>query len=663
MFIFLLASFAMAQRASIQVQDVTGAPIAGAGVEVRSQSGVKIVLADAQGKAAVECAANARILVSSTGFETKSLALESCSAPVIVTLSPASVHTTLNVVVRDEGVATETSVTSAQIERTTARTAFDAVEDLSPSIFVTRRGVMGYGISDNGTGAISIRGVSGSPNTDVLIVEGGRPDFQGEMGHPLPDFYDLAEAGSISVIEGPASVLYGSNAMGGVVEITPRQPGERPEFRLTSSLGSYMTGEHRFSTGFRHGRGVYSLSANVSHTDGDRAQSGFRSQNLALGADYTLSNTWKLSVDGNYGHFMVDDPGPISAPLTGSNASVGRGGFSVDLANSTNLLSGYTRFYATFGHNVISDGFRSTDQIIGSRIQQTLTLPHNVAIDFGSDIVNYGGTARTVTSASIYGGDHRITDAAGFWRAHWAPIHSLLFNAGVRYQTNSQFGSLAVPEVSALWNVSKRLSWSATGSEGFRNPTLRELYLFPGPNPSLQPERLWNGESSLQYRIANNLQATVTYYYAHLNNQMVATGYWPNMLVINQGKANNRGEEYNLRWRIQRRISGSVGYAHLNSSNIQSLVPKNKATLAMDIDLRRAFLHLGVQALGKRKPDDGSTALMGSYTLASAKLSMPILKHYDLFVTVDNILDHKYQVLTGYPMPGVNAAGGFSIHF
>jgi iron complex outermembrane receptor protein len=571
----------------------------------------------------------------------------------------------LNVVVKDDGkLGTDTvSTSAAEIERTTARTAFDAVEDLSPAIFVTRRGVMGFGISTNGTGGVSVRGVSESPNTGVLVVLNGRPDFQGQMGHPLPDFYDLSGVGTISVIEGPASVLYGSNAMGGAIEISPRALGEEHEVRLTSSLGSYMTGQHRLSAGLRHGRGVYSFSGSVNHTNGDRAQSGFHSQNVSLGAAYTLSKTWKVSIDGNYGHFTVADPGPTTAPLTGSYASVGRGGFSIDLANSSNFLNGYTRFYSNYGHNFISDGFRSVDRITGARIYQSVALPHAVGVDFGTDIVNYGGTARTVTNANRYGGNHQITDAAGFVRAHWIPLRALLFNAGIRYQTNTQFGDLTVPELGASWNISNRVTWSASGSEGFRNPTMRELYLFPGPNPALKPERMWNGQTSLQYRISDNLAASTTFYYAHLRNQMVTTGSYPNMLVINQGKANNKGVEANLRWKLQRRISSTIGYAFLDSSNIQPLVPRNKATLAMDVDLKKAFLHLGVQALGRRDTTSTHATQLGGYTVASLKISAPIRHNYDVFATVDNMLDKKYQVLTGYPMPGINAAGGFSVHF
>jgi len=652
-----------AESVEIHVADVTGAPIRSASVYVRSPKGEAIpsTVTDAGGQSTIPCAPGTLVRIQAVGFEPESRTLSDCSANPQFKLRPAIVQTTISVVVTDGGVSTVASGSAAQIDRTSARTVFDAVEDLSPGLYVTRRGTMGYGIADNGTGAVNIRGVGGSPNTDVLVVLDGRPDYQGEMGHPLPDFYDLSEAGSISVIEGPASVLYGTNALGGAVEIAPREPGAKPEFQLTSSLGSYMTGQNRLWTGFRKGRGVYSLAAGVNYTNGDRSNSAFHSQNVSAGTSYTLTQTWKVSLDGNYGHFLVHDPGPLDDPLIGSAASVGRGGFSLDLANSTNSWNGYTRFFSTWGHNAITDGFLSVDRITGGRIFETVSLARSTAIDFGTDIVNYGGTASTTSGFSW--GNHQINDAAGFVRGHWSPTSSLLLYAGVRYQTNSQFGDLAVPEFGATWSVAERVSLSASIGEGFRNPTIRELYLFPAPNPNLLPERMWNYQTILQFRATNNVIAQATLYYANLTDQIVTVGNYPNLELLNTGKAVNKGVEASLRWSVRRRISTSVGYAYLHSTNLAPLVPQTRATLGLDWDLKRAFMHLGLQAVARRYTDESHTTQLGAYPLASAKITLPLQRNLDLLVMLDNALNHKYEVLPGYPMPGVNAAGGISIHF
>ena len=310
----------------------------------------------------------------------------------------------------------------------------------------------------------------------------------------------------------------------------------------------------------------------------------------------------------------------------------------------------------------MNDTFRSTDRITGGRIFQTWSLPKTLAIDFGADLVNYGGLARQ-QGGTNYGGEHQINDDAGFVRAHWAPTVKSVFNAGVRFQANSQFGNIAVPEFGGLWHTTDRITLSGAISRGFRNPTMRELYLFPAPNPNLQPVHEWNYQATAQARLTSTMAAWTTFYYANLNNQIVTLGSYPNMQLLNAGKAINKGVETNLRWAIHRRLSATGGYAYLRSTNLAALVPGNKANLAVDADLKRAFLHVGVQAVGKRYTTTAHSAQLGGYTEASMKLSVPIRRNLNFFGTVDNLFDHRYQVLTGYPMPGINGAGGFVLHF
>ena len=349
--------------------------------------------------------------------------------------SPAPVKSARDIA-HQEAVASETVATAREIEPTGARTVLDAVASLVPGAFVTRRGVMGYGIATNGTGGVSIRGIGGQPNTNVLVIVDGRPDYQGLMGHPLPDFYTLSDAASVSVTEGPAS--------------------------------------------------------------GDRPSSAFRNQDGTAAIGYDLSDNWKTSLQGRYGHFYVEDPGPVTAPLTGSFATVGRGGFSANLDNSGGSYWGYARVYSSHGRHVITDGFRSVDRTTGVRIDESFAVSPKVVVQAGTDIVNYGGRALNMNTKLDYG-SHGATSAAGFARAQWAPAGALRAHAGVRYEHNTVFGSIAVPEAGATLAFG-RYSVAAEVGRGFRNPTIRELYLFPAPNPLLQPERLWNYQVSFQAR-------------------------------------------------------------------------------------------------------------------------------------------------------------------
>jgi len=664
--IVLGCSLAMAADFDLHVVDPQGAVVAGAVVQIRCAraDGRSIeATTDETGSVRARCELPADIRVTSPGFDPLVRRVDAILAEgLTLRLSPALLHTTVDVVIR-ELPGLEPSVGSAvAIERNGARTVFDAVEKLVPGAYVTRRGVMGYGIATNGTGVVSIRGIGEQPNAGVLVVVDGRPDYQGLFGHPLPDFYSLSDAANVSVTEGPASVLYGSNAMGGVIEVKPSYPHHGFDTRLTSSLGSYWTGQHRLSHGARLGRGFYALTAGVSHTNGDRPNSAFHSQDGTVALGYDLSPIWKASLEGRYGHFHVEDPGPVSAPLQDSFAAVGRGGVSLGFDNSKERTWGYARIYSSHGRNFITDGFRSVDSATGVRVQQSFMVNPRFTLDGGSDVVVYGGRARNVATQVDFG-EHHLTAAAGFSRAQWTPFSRLRLNAGVRYEHNSAYGGIVVPEWGAVIRLSSNYSLATSIARGFRNPTLRELYLFPAPNPLLKPERLWNYQATFQARPRNSLKAWTTFYYADLSNLIVTTGRFPLLALSNAGRALNRGLEANASWKPLPRLSFNSGYAYLRSTNLAPYVPQHKLNYSLDWEVGATFLHFGGMTVGPTWADPGRAQQLGGYTVATLKATFPLERPYSFFLMLDNLFNRRYEVVAGYPMPGINALAGFSVHF
>ncbi|MDD4032200.1 MAG: TonB-dependent receptor plug domain-containing protein, partial [Bacteroidales bacterium] len=94
-----------------------------------------------------------------------------------------------------------------------------------PGLFITEKGMTGFGTSTGAAGQISIRGV-GSSNGRILILIDGHPQYMGLFGHPLPDAYIARDAERVEVSRGPSSLLYGSSAMGGVINIITRKQME-----------------------------------------------------------------------------------------------------------------------------------------------------------------------------------------------------------------------------------------------------------------------------------------------------------------------------------------------------------------------------------------------------------------------------------------------------
>lgn len=609
--------------------------------------------------ARIEELAPGLVRISAPGFETRVLPARDTGR---VVLSPAAVRTSLDVVVRDAAPDAPVTGSALEIERTGARTVLDAVERLAPSAFVTRRGVMGYGIATNGTGQISIRGVGGSPNTGVLIVIDGRPDFQGLMGHPLPDFYSLSDAASVTVTQGPASVLYGSNAMGGAVEITPARPEAGFHTRLTSSLGSFLTGQHKLSHGAKFERSYYNFTAGASHTSGDRPGSKFRSQDASTALGGNLGEHWRASLHGRYGFFHVEDPGPLTALLANSYARVGRGGYDLNFDNAYGRSYGYARVYGAYGRHYITDGFRSVDSTNGARAMQSFVVSPALTLDAGGEVNRYGGRARNVAQRLDYG-EHLLTEGAAFTRAQWTPHGRLFLEGGFRTHHHSIYGALAVPQANATFRLSPSYAISAGFSRGFRNPTIRELFLFPAPNPGLKPETMWNYQATLSARPSRRLSGWATAYYAGLSNQIVTLGRFPNLALRNAGAALNRGVDSTVEWRPAGGLRLSAGHAWLRSTNLAPLIPAHKFNAQAGWQARRWSVNLGTMTVGRRWANAQRTRLLGGYTLATLQTSFTLRRGLTVFAMADNLLNRSYEVLPGYPMPGANAAGGVTWSF
>ena len=663
--VLVSASTAAAQDLTFRVVDPRGGAVPGAALEIRSVNASPKVFSgvtDAQGTLTLKADLPLEIQVAAPGFDSLRQKVEN-NAPggIRLQLVPAALHTTIDVVVHDAPAA-ETTVeqTALEIDRGGARTVFDAVENLVPSVYVTRMGILGLGLGESGS--MTLRGLGGSPTTELLVVVDGRPDFMGLMGHPMPDFYTLTDVGSLTVTEGPASVLYGSNAMGGAIEIKPTRPPQGEHTDLMASLGSYYTGQYRLTNGAQFGRWFYNLTAGLGHTNGARPDSAFRDQDGTLALGYELSQRWRTSLEGRYGHFYVEDPGTVDDPLVGNWSRVGRGGFSWDLDNTGSHTWGLARVYSSFGHNMIYDGFRSVDNSVGVRVQQSFLVAPQVTIDGGTDIIHYGGSARDISADYNYGEFH-INDYAGFSRLRYAATKSLQFNAGLRYDYNSHSGGITVPEFGATYRFSENYSVSASVTRGFRNPTIRELYLFPAPTPTLQPERMWNYQATFQARPISKVLAWVTAYYSNIDNLIVTTGYWPNMMLQNTGQAINKGLEAHARWQPVRRVSFNSAYAYLHSTNLAPYSPQNRLTYSLDIDATRAFISVGGNTVGHTYSGVMQTSPVSPYTLANFKCTAPMGKHTSVFVMVDNLFNRRYEVLAGYRMPGTNAAGGIDLKF
>ena len=158
----------------------------------------------------------------------------------------------------------------SKIEQRLQPSLLPMLSEQVPGLFITSRGVMGYGVSNGAAGGISLRGLSGG-SARVMVLIDGHPQYAGIFGHPVSDAYQSLLADKVEVLRGPASVLYGSNAMGGVINVVTRKIDEDGvKTNLKAAYGSYNTLETELTNRIKKGKFSSVVSGSYNRTDGHR---------------------------------------------------------------------------------------------------------------------------------------------------------------------------------------------------------------------------------------------------------------------------------------------------------------------------------------------------------------------------------------------------------
>lgn len=407
-----------------------------------------------------------------------------------------------------------------------------------PSLFVTGRSVMGYGVSTGAAGGINLRGVAGGAGQMLVLID-GHPQYNGVYGHPISDSYQTLMAERVEVLRGPASVLYGSNAMGGVINIVTRSMhADGVRTHATLGAGSYGTVQAEASNQLRSGKFSSTVSAQYSRTDNHRPDMGFEQYGGYVKLGYDFTPHWNAYVDADVTHFNSSYPGSVTSPVYGADQWITRGVVSAALENHYNRTSGALSVYSNFGRHKIDDGssdpskptqryFRSKDALTGVSWYQSAQLFEGNRITAGVDYQHIYGNAYYTSKATgevldtpnKQSGRSYRNEIAGYVDFRQDLLTNLTIDAGIRLDHHSVTGTEWIPQFGVVFRPVTTGEIKLMASKGFRNPTMREMYLYPPSNEELEPERLWTYELSWRQRL-NAFTYGVNVYYIKGDNMI-----------------------------------------------------------------------------------------------------------------------------------------------
>ncbi|MBQ2344223.1 MAG: TonB-dependent receptor [Prevotella sp.] len=546
-----------------------------------------------------------------------------------------------------------------------------------PGLMVTSRSMMGYGVSTGAAGGINLRGITGGAGQLLVLID-GHPQYNGVYGHPISDSYQTLMAERVEVLRGPASVLYGSNAMGGVMNIVTRsmhEDGVKTSINL--GAGSYGTIQTEASNQVRNGKFSSTVSAQYGRTDNHRPRMGFEQYGGYLKLGYDFTEHWNAYVDADITHFNSSYPGAVSNPLYDADQWITRGVVSAALENHYNRTSGALSVYSNFGRHKIDDGtanpaqptqrfFRSKDALTGISWYQSAQLFEGNRLTVGVDYQHIYGkayytskqTGEVLDTPNKQSGKSHRNEIAGYVDFRQDILKWLTVDAGLRIDHHSITGTEWIPQAGIVVRPMVTGEVKAMVSKGFRNPTMREMYLYPPSNEELKPERIWNYELSWKHRLgAFNYGANL--YYIKGDNMIQTV----NRKNVNTGVIENYGVELEAAYRINNYWSVNTNHSLLHMEHPVIAAPTYKGFLGANYHYNKWTIVAGLQYINGLYTAVGDNEQKENFCLLNATVSYAVWKGLNLWIRGENLLAQSYEINLGYPMPRATFMGGINWNF
>lgn len=584
------------------------------------------------------------------------------SAPAVATAAaslPAVVVTsTRSPIQADRSIADVTVLTAEDLALQSGRTLAEVLAQ-QPGIQLTSNGGLGKSSS------IFMRGMEAR---HVLLLVDGVRYGSATLGQADFDNLPLGDIERIEIVRGPLSSLYGSDAVGGVVQVFTRraQPGQGLRGNGALTVGSKRHAQGSAGLSFDDGlwngavqlihtenRGFSSTNERVlfgSHNpdpDGFNQNAGSAQLGLRLPQGWQL-NARLLQSESRTG--FDDGPGADSrAGLRTQVASVDASGEVVKGWSTVLRIARSANDYET-----LASASPWTDLGTIATVQQQLSWDNTFALPVGSLLVVAEHLKQKVSKP---GGNYEVTERTVRSGAlgYRAVLGAHTVQAGVRHDRNSQYGDQTTGNLGYGLALSDALRLSAQLGTSFVAPSFNQLYWPSYGNPALAPEEGRHAELGLRYTVGEqSLSATL---FGNRVRGYITQGANPTNLPY----VESRGVTLAYDGRFGP-VRVGAAYDHLDprnategSANHDKLLPRrarNQARLSADVDLGAWSVGAGLQARSHRYDDAANTRRLAGYAVADLNAQWQFQRDWSLGARLNNLFDRQYETAWGYNQPG-----------
>lgn len=649
LFFFVAMGHLSAQSVAVEgtVRDSVGAVVPGASVTLRSGSYQTTATTDTKGHFSLPDipVTAGTVEVTHEGFRTATQtwtagATASISLDIVLQLASTSEEVTVSATRTEMRLADTPGSTvllsSTDVTATPALRVDDVLRQV-PGFSLYRRS--DSRVANASSQGVSLRGLGGSASSRALVLEDGLPIVDAFGGWVYWDRVPRESIQDVEVFRGGASNLYGSDALGGVVQFITRQP-EHPAFALETSYGSEKTPDLSFWTGTRASKWDLSLASEMFRTDGYILVPTWQ-----RGTVDTPANSKDASVEFTAGH-QVGEKGRVFArgtfytefrhngtPIETNDTRMGEGALGLDrqIGRNDSLMlrgygqvQGYDQRFSSVAANRDSESLTDLqyvpEQVVGGAGQWTHLLGRHQTLVGGADVLEVmGASDERLFSSGVHtrnnsaGGRQRIVGFFGEdltrvknWTVIFAarvddwnnfnasstctPLSGTCTSPSVLYPSRSDLA--LSPRLSVLRSLNHNVSVTASMYRAFRAPTLNELYrtfrlanVLTLNNPLLNAEHLTGAEAGVNVTaLDRKLDLRGTFYWSDIVDPVENVTIDPTSSPVlrqkqNLGRIRSRGVELDAVVHVNEDIQISAGYDLTDATVVNYTVPRGEISL------------------------------------------------------------------------------------